>query len=138
MAFLPGSTYSMLIGNYETDATSYEVVKEAVANVVYTYNVVAMARSVDMSGNIITVKSEPSKTITVNRGTGVEKVAANASVSVRNSSIVIAADSAEAQVFTAAGTQVATTRVNGETAIDVVPGIYIVKAAGSIAKVLVK
>ena len=138
MAFLPGSTYSMLIGNYETDATSYEVVKEAVANVVYTYNVVAMARSVDSSGNIITVKSEPSKTITVNRGTGVEKVAANTSVSVRNSSIVITADNTEAQVFTAAGTQVATTRVNGETTIDVVPGIYIVKAAGKVAKVLVK
>ena len=138
MAFLPGSTYSMLIGNYETDATSYEVVKEAVANVVYTYNVVAMARSVDMSGNIITVKSEPSKTITVNRGTGVEKVAANTSVSVRNSSIVITADNTEAQVFTAAGTHVATARVNGETTISVAPGIYIVKAAGSIAKVLVK
>lgn len=138
MAFLPGSTYSMLIGNYETDATSYEVVKEAVANVVYTYNVVAMARSVDSSGNIITVKSEPSKTITVNRGTGVEKVAANTSVSVRNGSIVIAADSADAMVFTAAGTHVATARVNGETAISVAPGIYIVKAAGSIAKVLVK
>ena len=138
MAFLPGSTYSMLIGNYETDATSYEVVKEAVANVVYTYNVVAMARSVDSSGNIITVKSEPSKTITVNRGTGVEKVAANASVAVRNGSIVITADSAEAQVFTAAGTHVATPRVNGETAISIAPGIYIVKVAGSIAKVLVK
>ncbi|MDD6132238.1 MAG: hypothetical protein PUB55_05710, partial [Bacteroidales bacterium] len=122
----------------ETDATSYEVVKEAVANVVYTYNVVAMARSVDMSGNIITVKSEPSKTITVNRGTGVEKVAANTSISVRNSSIVIAADNTEAQVFTAAGTQVATTRVNGETTISVAPGIYIVKAAGKVAKVLVK
>lgn len=138
MAFLPGSTYSMLIGNYETDATTYEVVKEAVANVVYTYNVVAMARSVDSSGNIITVKSEPSKTITVNRGTGVEKVTTNASVSVRNGSIVIAADSADAMVFTAAGTHVATSRVNGETAISVAPGIYIVKAAGSIAKVLVK
>lgn len=138
MAFLPGSTYSMLIGNYETDATTYEVVKEAVANVVYTYNVVAMARSVDSSGNIITVKSEPSKTITVNRGTGVEKVTTNASVSVRNGSIVITADSADAMVFTAAGTHVATARVNGETAISVAPGIYIVKAAGSIAKVLVK
>ena len=68
----------------------------------------------------------------------VEKVAANASVAVRNGSIVITADNTEAQVFTAAGTQVATTRVNGEAAIDVVPGIYIVKAAGKVAKVLVK
>ena len=84
------------------------------------------------------MKSEPSKTITVNRGTGVEKVAANASISVRNSSIVIAADNTEAQVFTAAGTHVATPRVNGETAISIAPGIYIVKVAGSIAKVLVK
>ena len=98
----------------------------------------AVVHAAKLSGNIITVKSEPSKTITVNRGTGVEKVAANASVAVRNGSIVITADNTEAQVFTAAGTQVATTRVNGEAAIDVVPGIYIVKAAGKVAKVLVK
>lgn len=138
LSFEAGDAYNMVVGNYETSGTSHSVEVSA-GDVEYSYNVRAVATTVDASGNIITVTSGASNTIIVDGHSHVDKVAACAAVTARSGSIEIAAaDGVVAAVYDAGGRCVANTVVAGTATITVAPGFYIVKVAGSTVKVLVR
>lgn len=140
--FVAGEKLSILVSTLQTAETSAKVDMTFTTGLDYFYSVSAIATTVDSSGNIVTINSEESDLMKVERsGSSVESNTSDVChiYSVDGAIVINAVEDTQVYVYNLAGSIVAKASVGaGETALDMTNGIYIVKAGDKAVKVAVK